>query len=422
MPRLGNVLKTVVGKKEGRIERVTRINIGSQLLTAPTILKTSSGCLIFVPTSTGEVFCFDENLKKKWHFGISEKKSRLQEMFLDQEKSQSIHAPVSVLYEAGQPKSIVFGADTGALYCLQIEGNLKWDFQTKGVVRTQPLVADINDDGKSEIIFGSNDSKLYVLDSEGRMLWDFEAEGGITSSPQLMERTKGNPLIIFGAGNGRVYALSRKGEVVWGYDTYGKIVATPAIGKIYGNDNNFAVIGSYDGDLYALDEYGALRWRYSTEGSIFSKPALFDLNGDGKLEIILGSCDDSVYYLSSSGSKIWKYETDFWVVADPLIVDIDNDGVLEIIAGSFDHNIYVLDPQGKYAMDFIPGVSIASSQMGHYGEEMTQNPGEFKGNRIWQFKADDLVVGLGSYKSTDDSRYLLASIKSGVVDVFRHVK
>lgn len=422
MPRLGNILKTVVGKKEGRIVRSSRISTGSPLLTAPTVIKSERGHQILVPTSHGEVFCFDEHLKKLWHYQISENATELQKMFLDSERSMSIHAKISPVFETGRATKVVFGSDTGCLYCLSTEGKELWNFPTKGVVRTQPLVADINNDGKSEIIFGSNDSKLYVLNEKGNLIWDFEAEGGITSSPQLMDRTKGDPMIIFGAGNGKTYALSPSGELVWSYDTYGKIVAPPAIGKIYGNDNTFAIVGSYDGDVYALDEYGALRWKYATGGSIFTKPALFDLNGDGKLEIVLGSCDDSVYFLSCSGARIWKYETDFWIIADPLIVDIDNDGTPEIVVGSFDHNIYVLNPQGKYALDYIPGVSLASSQLGHYGEEISENPGEFKGNRIWQYKTDDLVVGLGAYQDSNKRKVLIGCIKNGMIDIYVHQK
>lgn len=422
MPKLGNVLKTVVGKKEGRLDRVNRITFGSQLLCAPTIFKTAEGTRIIVPTGSGELHCLDELFNVLWTYKIKEEVSAVQQMFLDEEKSQSIHAPVSIMYHQGSPQRIVFGADSGSLYSIDMKGNLAWKFPTKGVIRTQPLLADINGDGLTEILFGSTDSKFYVLDANGNLLWDFEAESGITSSPQIMETSKDRNLIVFGGGDGNIYALNVKGDVIWKYDTYGKVVAAPSIGKIYGNNNNFVLVGSYDGELYAIDEYGALRWRFKTDGSIFTKPILADLNKDGKLEVVFGSCDDNLYFLSASGSRIWKYETDFWIVADPLIVDIDNDGTPEIIAGSYDHNIYVLDPGGKYALDFVPGVSIASNQMGHYGEEMTQTPGEFKGSRIWQYKSDDLIVGLGSFVAQDGTASVLACIKNGKVDVFKHVK
>ena len=199
-------------------------------------------------------------------------------------------------------------------------------------------------------------------------------------------------------------------------------MAPPLVSRLGPEAHSFVLVGSYDGDLYAIDEFGAMRWRYHTDGSIISQPAVLDANNDGKLEVVFGSCDDKVYLLSTSGAKIWSFETDFWVVASPLVLDFDQDGFTEILVGSYDHNVYVLEPSGKYALNYVPGVALASHQMGHYGEEMTFAPGEFKGSRIWQYKTDDLVVGLASFVGKEGNQYVLASVKAGTVDVFLHVR
>ena len=215
MPQLGKVLKTFVGKKEGRIDRVYQISAGAELLCAPLTCKAADGVRIIITTADGRVLCFHESYKKEWEYQVRQSLSKVEEMFVDKERSQSIHAMPAVLYRNSQPHAVIFGADTGKVYSLSMKGKLQWEFATKGAVRVQPLVADINNDRHAEIVFGSGDNKLYALSEEGKLLWDFEAESAITSSAQLLETSQGRRLVVFGSSDGNVYAIDGKGTLAW---------------------------------------------------------------------------------------------------------------------------------------------------------------------------------------------------------------
>ena len=104
------------------------------------------------------------------------------------------------------------------------------------------------------IYVGSRDKKLYAFDPQtGRVLWDFSTRGMIDSSPVVVGGAPGgNPLVgagrvFFGSQDGRVYGLDRQsGKEVWRYDAGGKISASPAVAS------GRLVIGSESGHLYCF--------------------------------------------------------------------------------------------------------------------------------------------------------------------------
>ena len=93
------------------------------------------------------------------------------------------------------------------------------------------------------IYVGSRDKKLYAFDPQtGRLLWDFTTRGMVDSSPVVVGER-----VFFGSQDGRIYGLDRKsGKEVWHYEAGGKILASPAVaaGRL--------VIGSSSGHLYCF--------------------------------------------------------------------------------------------------------------------------------------------------------------------------
>jgi outer membrane protein assembly factor BamB len=134
-------------------------------------------------------------------------------------------------------------------------------------------------------------------------------------------------------------------------------------------------------------------------------------------EILIGSCDNCLYVLDRTGKKIWQYETDFWIVAPPVVADLDNDGKKEIIIGSYDHNVYVLDSKGEYLMDYMPGINDVVNQNGSYFNSSIEKPAELSGKKLWQFEADDMIVGCAHIK---EFNMLIITTKTGKVKTIKH--
>lgn len=402
-------IKKIGGKRMGRIYFKWEFNANSQILAQPSIVNHDNKDLVLFATRDGKVFLLD-GAKPRWRFDIQEKIGKVESMFLDPESSKSVYGLKVADINNDKKPEIIVASEVGKLYVLSLEGKIIWEFNAGAPLRAEPEVFDINNDGKQEILFGCVDSNFYALSPEGKILWKFTTGSGIEAACTVLKTDKLQ--IIFGSNDGTIHSLDANGRPLWKFATGAKITAKPVIGNLYGNKQNFILLGSFDKFLYALNDLGKLEWKFRAEGRIASDALLFDISKDGKHEIVFGCCDDNVYLLNSNGSKLWSYETDFWVVASPMIMDIDKDGKLEVVVGSYDHSIYVLDAQGMFSLDYIPGVSAITQQAGSYTDLMTDEPGSYRGVKIWQLRTKGMVNGLALTKKGS----IVSTTTNGIVN------
>jgi outer membrane protein assembly factor BamB len=384
-------------KKEGRVVKEWDFLADDIITTSPAVSRDNS--LIVFGTKNGKIYALDPDGKMKWVYAIKKEFGKEELFFLEEEKFKQVSAePVIADLNNDGKAEVIISSEIGALFVLNINGNLLWSFSAEDAIKTSALVADINNDKKLEVIFGSNDTFVYALNSKGQILWKFKAKSSIESTPTIIKAKQNQ--IIFGSNDGTIYSIDKKGKLLWEFKTNDKITAQPAIGKLDG-ENFHIVIGSLDNNLYALDDKGRLIWKYPTDGKIFSKAIISDINKDRKPEILFGSCDDKLHVISNKGNKIWDYETNFWVVTPPLVSDIDSDNKLEIVIGSYDNFVYILDTEGKYILDYMPGISSITQQSGHYFDVITKEPGSFYGELLWKYKASGMVTGSAIIKNNN---------------------
>jgi len=418
MSRITFAFKKLTKKRSGRLDKKWDFDAQSPISSSPIVadIDGDGNKEIIFGTKKGKLFVLDTQAGIKWFYDSNENVDEVELMFLDVESASSIEAPPNVADLNGDGRNeVVFGTELGFVYVLDDNGGLIWKYKTEGPIRGQILLYDLYEDGDIKVIFGCGDNKLYVLNSKGKEVWRFDAGSPIHSTPGIMHKDK--PMIVFGTSDGSVLCVDRKGDMVWKFKTGGEVFAQPAIGNLFNNDRVFIIIGSNDNYLYVLDEAGELFWKYRTEGAVLAKACLADINNDNKLEILFGSCDNNVYALTPYGDKLWSYETDFWVANEPIVADIDGDGRKEVIVGSYDHNLYVLDCEGSYVLDYVPGLSGVVHQAGHYSDIMTKEPGKVTGKKIWQFKADGIIVGC-AYLPDENS--IVVNTRPGVVDDLVH--
>ena len=291
---------------------------------------------------------------------------------------------------------VFLGACDKILYCLTMEGEELWRFETKGVILEGPAVSDDmvflcstdhnvygidKETGKGLWRFqakdkivemplyhegrlyvgGCLDRNLYCLDAgNGREIWRFRIKDGAAALPMVHENR-----IYFGYGGNRFYCLDLNGKIIWTYPTKDTIAAWPA--AVY---NNKVYFGSWDCNIYCLDLKGKLVWKFSTPHPVMS-PVVWkgrvcfscwdnnvycldsetgslkwklDVNGfPGGLTsvydgfIYVGSTDNNVYAIDiEKGRKAWKYNTNGFVSQ---IVSFDG----RVYAGSWDCNLYCID-------------------------------------------------------------------------------
>jgi len=300
---------------------------------------------ILFKSDAEEHFAHSTTGQKLWSFALTGE-SEMERLFLDKESIKIVCSnPVLADINDDGKQEIIIGGANGKLYVLTGDGRKLWEYQTNGPIHSTPAVLDINNDGKKEIIFGSNDHNLYVLDMSGRRVWTFETSLEIESGIAVADiNNDGKQEIIFGSNDNKIYALNNEGDLLWTFQTNGPINATPRLGDIHNNGQVKIIIGSNDGYVYVLKNNGNLEWKYKTNGSIVSEVSLVDINFDNKLEIIVTSCsyEENLLILSNMRDKIGSYGAGFWVTSSTAVTDIDRDGNYEIVFGSYDHHVYIL--------------------------------------------------------------------------------
>jgi outer membrane protein assembly factor BamB len=90
--------------------------------------------------------------------------------------------------------------DNGVFYAIDAQtGEIVWEYETSSgeYIYSPPVVA------QQSIYFGSGDNRLYCLSLDGEKQWDFETGGAIGSSPAIVDDT-----LFIGSHDGNLYALA----------------------------------------------------------------------------------------------------------------------------------------------------------------------------------------------------------------------
>jgi hypothetical protein len=241
---------------------------------------------------------------------------------------------------------IVFGADTGYIYCLNTEGNLLWkkEISSGKPIRSSPAIADIYDDPNIktdneylEIIVGSEDNKLYCISYDYR-------------TSQWNKKYK--------------------------FTTEGKITSSPTVADINDDSNLDIIVGSDDGRIYCLDHEFKLQWDVYTGAPVRSTAGVADINRDGNFEIIIGSDNGIIYCLGKDGHQLDNFDLGFPIRSSPAIANLDpSDEELEFIIGygsgvsfsstnvvclklEYNNGQWIIDNKWKFSYDYIKKFSL----------------------------------------------------------------
>ncbi|HDP73730.1 MAG TPA: hypothetical protein ENN46_02100 [Candidatus Woesearchaeota archaeon] len=418
-----SLLDNLMRRRESlKLIKVWEFNSSSDISVGPVAGKleeSSNEAVIVFGTKDGRLYVINDESKVKWLYDLKEKLSGIQSLFLDSESSFSIYT-TPVLYDINKDgkKEIIFGSENGILFVLDADGNLVWKFKTSGKIRSDILVADVNEDDFPEIVFGASDGFLYCLDYTGSVIWRYDAGSPIESAPALLSGVD-DDIILFGTNEGKLFAVNSLGMFKWDFKAKDKITAKPIISHIKNTKEKFIVFGSFDHSLYCISSTGSLVWSFETDGKIVSEATIADINSDGFQEIVFGSCDNKVYALDRDGKELWNFETDFWIVNPPIVTDLDSDGELEIIVGSFDHSVYVIDAEGSFVVNYVPGVSPITPQLGNTDFISSEDPGEYKGRLLYKYDFDGMVVGTHLFIDKSNQKYVVIGIKTGKINNMR---
>lgn len=265
---------------------------------------------IVIPTTSGTVYCINENGKLLW-------KNELKDNLYD------FGGAVLADIDGDGKLESFFNAKAGTLYCLNSDGSLRWKVLTEPRA-CNPAVGDIDGDGKSEIFFGTDLGKIFCLDYQGRYLWHTEIPNGVygRSSPTLADLD----------GDGRYELIM----------PHSNTTPYPAI--------------------VVLDAHsGKLKWKGATVMQNYGGTSVADLDHDGKLEVIVVDKGNTVNVFNWDGNLKWRTTLSgrgmFFAAG---VADFFNDGHFEILCGCRNtgpdgQTMFLLDERGKVIREYKEG-------------------------------------------------------------------
>ena len=284
------------------------------------------------------LYCFTKDGKVIWQYAFS----------------APLKSPtVADLDGTGAQKVLVSMSD-GYLYCLDKAGQVAWKFKTGSRIARSPAVADINADGKLEIIITSyddtyknpNNNNVYCLDRSGKLLWLCNITSEIATDPVVADLDADGRADIIVCSDCNLYRITYDGKLLWKKEI--GCIGLASVADLNGDGQLEILLGRSDHDLMCCyDSQGQLLWEYKVDAPVYDSPVCADINNDGALEVLFGAQYHNFYCLNNNGQLIWKYSLPQGIDCYSAVADLDGDNNLEVIFGLTDHNLYCLNKDGE---------------------------------------------------------------------------
>jgi len=283
--------------------------------------------MVFFGSHDGNIYCLDTDGNKIWNYTVTV------DIGGTIYTLGTLTAPAVV---DGKVYIATMGYMSGRVYCLDMRGDVIWQYTTGGQMYSSPAVVD------GKVFIGSDDDNMYCLDADtGAFIWSYTTGDNIYSAPAVADGK-----VFFGSWDGNFYCLDmNNGNELWNYTTGSMVLSSPAVadGKVF--------FGSYDQNVYCLDmNNGNKLWNYTIGASVAGCPSV----ADGK--VYIGCHSGNFYCLDmNNGNELWNYTTGDRIYGAPAIADG------KVFIGSWDDNLYCF---GEAAPDITWDATLSFSETG----------------------------------------------------------
>lgn len=254
-----------------------------------------------------------------------------------------------------------------ALSLKPVVARADWPAEVFAEVRANPLIADINGDGKNDVVIATltkqDEARVHIFNDAGsplagwpKSIFDENKNSMINNEgPAVADfNGDGKQEICFASGwqgPGKVHLLDYKGDYLPGWPVAfpGKALPcmAPVIADVNGDGKQEIIVGATDNKLYAYSFDGSIisGWPRETRGRC-AGVVVGDINGDGKNAVIAWTDSYRLYGWQADGSALWPIKTlQEENIESCVVADINNDGNWQIIAGTNKGRIYIWDAQ-----------------------------------------------------------------------------
>ncbi len=271
---------------------------------------------------------------------------------------------------------------------------------TLGKYGSDPVIADLNGDGKKEIVF--HRSNMFTA-----VAYDWTSLLSVTVPPTLPAaysvstavdlNADGQKEIVYAVMSyNTIHAFDKQGIGVAGFPVVvgGVIQNSPLAADLYKNGEPVIIVTT-TAKVYCFDKSGKLidGFPYSQIGQIDKNaPAVADMDNDGFLDILFTSSGNTIHCVNRFGSAIpgwpvtvnsaiphYRYNNSFipptivpsilnGTLSSPYIVSIDGDSYNEVVLFSSNGQMHVYDHTGKPKNGFPVFVGAYQNVSAYFGD------------------------------------------------------
>ncbi len=212
-------------------------------------------------------------------------------------------APVIADIDGDGQQEIIVGSYDHNLYVYRANGQLVWKYETRDVIMSTAAVGDVAPGSPGlEIVIGSGDRFIYLLSSSGQLLWKRATGWIVRSSPLLVDIDGDGALeIVVGSDDKKVWAWRNNGDRLtgWPQTTGAAVSSSPITGDVDHDGQPEIVVGSDDGYVYVWNADGSApkEWPKDAGYPIKSAPALLNADSDVELEVVAATYEGAIKIL-----------------------------------------------------------------------------------------------------------------------------
>jgi len=276
---------------------------------------------------------------------------------------------------------------------------------------SNPVLADLDGDGKLETLVGTSVGFIYVVNSDGKVRKGFPLQMGEIQAPITVHDLNGDGQLEIIAADSRhnIAAFHSNGENLWHRHVSGFVSSGITIGDVNGDGQVDVVAATNSGQIWVLN--GATgdsisNFPLKAGGPVLAPVTLAKLhdNGRSSLELVFTSHDGYVYVVDGWNGCASKYDIGEHSFGQVLIDDVDGNGKLDLVITTMNGRIIVLGTDTKYhalrtwTSEFQGrnGFAAREGAVGIYALDSTRKRGDISGQSLpFQFTIEDNTRGQG---------------------------
>jgi hypothetical protein len=219
------------------------------------------------------------------------------------------------------------------------------EFVTEAV--NQPVVADVDGDGKDEVATGPSFAPTYLISGSGSILKNYGPLENPAAGLSPRAALNGNLPVDVPASFTTTGAFGRFGlGGRLGYTEAGSGAVSLAAALLFPGSG--APVGNYERGYDAATSLPVPGFPKARTGLGFlGAPLIADVTGDGQAEVIDGGDTSTLHAFSPSGTTV--HFTSGWTVWSPSAGDLDGDGKTDLVATTREGYLFAWSTPGKAA-------------------------------------------------------------------------